>query len=108
MSRNVPRRLLPFFLLVLTACDKGQPQPPGTPGEGAGGSPPASSRLAWSQQGASLSSVQAYHFRLFVDGSPTDLAGASCSGPGAPADFDCSAPLPRLSAGRRMLELAAV
>jgi hypothetical protein len=63
-------------------------------------------RLAWSQAAPSQAALNGYGFILFVDGSRMSLSGVSCSG--AATDYDCAAPLPSLSAGAHVLEMATV
>jgi glucose/arabinose dehydrogenase len=103
------RRLIPCGLLVIVtiACGKDTPPPPTvTPG------PPQSvtgaERLGWSQTAASNDVLSTYRYAMYVDGDRTELTGAACQPPASPtsADFDCSAPLPAMSAGFHTLELA--
>lgn len=62
-------------------------------------------RLGWTQQAADAVEVASFQFALYIDGSRTTLAGASCTASGA--GFECSAVLPTLSAGTHTLELAS-
>ena len=63
-------------------------------------------RLAWSQAAPSQAALNGYGFILFVDGSRMSLSGVSCSA--AATDYDCSAPLPSLSAGAHVLQMATM
>ena len=65
-----------------------------------------SERLAWSQP-AVPAQASSYTYRLYVDGVPVPLEGAACT-VSSPGLYDCTAPLPRLSSGRHVLEVAAV
>jgi glucose/arabinose dehydrogenase len=98
------------FLIALAAACSDSPSP-GEPAGGGGGAPapqvPQAPRLAWSQAAPSSAAAQAYRFILFIDGARTPFSGAVCSGAAAPAGFDCAGPLPALTAGRRVLEIAA-
>jgi hypothetical protein len=63
-------------------------------------------RLAWSQSAPTEAIFARYSFILFVDGARTALTTVSCQGP-APT-YQCSMPLPQMSAGRHALELATL
>src|SRR5688572_7822374 len=89
----------------IAACDGDAPRP--EPDQG-GGSSPSGARIAWSQQAPSLATVQGYTFTLFIDEVRTPLPAVSCSGASGSPGFECSAPLPALSPGSRVLALAAV
>src|SRR6185503_13513076 len=98
-------------LIALTTSCGDDSRTPTQPGDGVGGTPapaPQVSRIAWSQAAPSAAVVQAYSFILFVDGTRTTFTGATCSGSPAPAGFECSGPLPALSAGRRVLEISTL
>ena len=108
------RRVRAIAMIMLAAavgaaCDGGNgSEPPGAPGPGGGGSPRGAARLNWSQQAPSADAVQSYAFVVFVDGTRAPLSGASCSEAPAAASFECSALLPPLSPGRRVIELSAI
>jgi len=59
-------------------------------------------RLSWDQPGDAAQ----YSYRVYVDGQPAALAGATCTAEAG--NSSCSAPLPTLTDGVRALELAAV
>jgi aldose sugar dehydrogenase len=63
-------------------------------------------RLGWTQPGADAGEVATFRYAIYVDGSRSELAGASCTHAGD-ADFLCAAPLPSMPAGQHTLELAA-
>jgi len=99
-----------FFLWPLIALSQacGDSPSSGEPGAGGGTSPaPQGPRLAWFQAGPSPAAVRAYNFILFIDGARTPFTGATCSTTPAPTGFECLAPFPTLSAGRRVLEISA-
>ncbi len=100
------RRLAPALIAAVAAASCSSDGAPAAP-PGSSPTPPAAvTRLAWSQAAPSQSALNGYSFVLFVDGSRMPLAGVSCTA--AAADFDCSAPLPSLSAGAHLLAMAAV
>ena len=92
--------------ICLAGCDKKQPETPdpGAPPQGEVRVSPGD-RLGWTQQAADAVEVASFQFALYVDGSRTTLAGASCTASGTA--FECSAVLPTLSAGTHTLELAS-
>lgn len=100
--------LLVAMAAVPSAC--GSAKSPTRPGIEADATIPitGSERLGWSQPGGSLDEVSALRFRLSIDGTPVELTGVSCAPAAAAGRYDCSAPLPRLSAGRHVLSLSAV
>jgi glucose/arabinose dehydrogenase len=63
-------------------------------------------RLGWTQRAdaAELSSVR---YAIYVDGTRSELAGASCDATASADGFTCSATLPTLSAGAHTLEVAS-
>jgi hypothetical protein len=93
------------LLASVAACDGDAARP--EPGTGSS-PPPAGPRIAWSQQAPSLAVVQGYSFVLFIDEARAPLTPVSCAGVTGPAGFECSAALPPLSPGSRLLALSAV
>src|SRR5688572_32702906 len=90
------------FVLVtcicVVACDKKDPEDrePGTPSGEVRVSP--GDRLGWTQQAADAVQQAAFQYALYVDGSRMTLVNATCTAAASGA-FDCSAPVPTLSAG---------
>ena len=66
-------------------------------------------RLGWGQMAADSDELSTFHYAVYLDGARAELTGASCQPPASPASaiFDCSAPIPAMSAGAHTLELAA-
>ena len=64
-------------------------------------------RLGWSQQAANASELSTFQYAIYIDGNRSVLAGASCGTIASAAGFDCSAPLPSLTAGSHTIEIAA-
>jgi aldose sugar dehydrogenase len=90
---------------LLLACGQNQPAPPGSgsPGE----TVTANNRLAWDQaaeDGADLSRIR---YAVYVDGVRSELAGVSCAPTSTGGTFACSAPMPPMTPGRHLLELAS-
>lgn len=90
-------------------------------GCGGSGSPPTSSpppssggetitgreRVGWLQTAATEGDISLFSYALYVDGNRRVLEGASCSPSSTAGAFNCSAPLPPLTAGTHTLELAS-
>src|SRR5262245_42710209 len=62
-------------------------------------------RLAWTQSGPSLSEVQAYTYRLYVDGTAHVLTVVTCTGTGT--DYQCIGDFPPMTPGPHSLQLSA-
>src|SRR6185436_4383686 len=94
--------------LTLGGCGSKDTPPSPSPG-GSNGDVQVSGgeRLGWSQQAANASELSTFQYAIYIDGNRSVLAGASCGTIAAAAGFDCSAPLPMLTAGSHTIELAA-
>lgn len=64
-------------------------------------------RLVWDQAAASVEELSSFGYIAYVDGSATSLEGVSCASDAGPDGFECSAPLPSMSAGRHLIQVAA-
>jgi len=100
------RALWPALLLAaLVGCSKSpeppQQQPP--TGERITGS----ERIGWTQQATDSVELADFKYAVYVDGARSALADATCGSTPSSAGFDCSAPLPKMSAGSHSLEIAA-
>ncbi len=94
--------------LVLTSACGGSSNPPApNPGPGTGGGETITGRerIGWSQQADSNAQLETFDFAIYVDGTRSVLTGETCSG--SPSTFECSAPLPPMSAGQHSIELAS-
>jgi len=91
---------------AIVACDKSSPPPPSA------GSPPSdqritgSERLGWDQQAGDAGELASFRYAIYVDGTRSELADASCATTSSTAGFACSARLPAMSTGAHTLELA--
>jgi hypothetical protein len=65
-------------------------------------------RFAWTQTAADSREVKTFRYAAYVDGIRVELMDVSCEPPASPTSttFECSAPLPALSAGTHVLEVA--
>lgn len=88
----------------LAACGSARPPsaPPSTSGEVITGR----ERLGWDQLATTPAELSSFGFALYVDGVRSVLSGVACDTASRPEGFACSAPLPPLSAGPRLIELA--
>ena len=67
-----------------------------------------SERLAWVQRADSVGQANAYAYGLYVDGNRALLSSPVCVAGGTSGFYECSAALPRLTAGQHVLELVAI
>src|SRR5687767_11773308 len=102
------------FLAALSfaaGCGGGErpdsPSTPVTPGPSGVVQVRGSERLGWTQTAPSLDAVRAHTYLVYVDGTPSSVGDVRCSDGGA-SGFSCSGRLPTMTAGRHVLELAAV
>jgi glucose/arabinose dehydrogenase len=93
--------------LLAAACSKSSPPPPEVTPPAGGETINGTERLGWTQRAADAVELSAVRYAIYVDGTRSELAGASCA-PAAAADgFACSARLPTLTAGAHTIELAS-
>lgn len=64
-------------------------------------------RLGWDQRAADWAELAWIQYALYVDGARVVLAGAACDPTPRATGFACSAPLPALTPGTHVLELAS-
>ncbi len=85
-------------------------------GCGGSSSPPADApierilggeRLGWDQQASTAEEASALRFVIYVDGVPSEIAGATCGTTPGPRGFACSGPLPTMVPGRHSLQVVA-
>jgi len=91
---------------VCSACDKNDPEaPPGNPtgGERVTGN----ERFGWNQSAADLAELAGIRYALYVDSARMELTDVQCDQTSTSTVFPCSAPLPRLTTGAHLLELAS-
>lgn len=95
-----------FALLLLIACsdDRSPSSPP--PANNGGQTISGRERFGWTQTAPTRDEFGLYRFAMYVDGARrVVVTGETCNPTGA-TSYDCSAPLPPLSAGVHTLELA--
>src|SRR5262245_43489078 len=95
-SMKAVRIFIVAALALLAGCSKNQqPQQQPPPGQQITGN----ERLGWTQPAADAVELAGFKYAIYVDGTRSTLADASCSTTPGSAGFDCSAALPRMSAG---------
>ncbi|HWP99148.1 MAG TPA: carbohydrate-binding protein, partial [Vicinamibacterales bacterium] len=66
-----------------------------------------SERLAWNQPAADTTELSGIRYALYIDGNRTVLSSATCGTQAEPDGYPCLSPLPSMSTGSHVLELAA-
>jgi hypothetical protein len=89
------------------ACGKKTQEAPGAtapPAEHVAGS----ERFGWTQSASDRQELSTFRYAVYVDGARVELTDVSCEPSSSPVStqFQCSAPLPPMSAGTHALELA--
>src|SRR5215217_7769473 len=89
-----PRRFCTAMTIVAAAC--GSSKPPESPGSATGESITGRERIGWDQQARDAGELSSLHFAIYVDGTRTEFADASCSTNAGPAGFPCAGKLPAI------------
>ena len=106
--RGQTRVALAYAVALLAAgCSKSSPPPPEVTPPAAGETINGTERLGWNQRAADSVELAAVRYAIYVDGTRSELAGASCATTATADGFACSARLPTLTAGAHTLELAS-
>lgn len=90
------------LVLVCVACGS-KPSPPQGPGETITGR----ERLGWDQAASSSFTLSTFQYALYVNGARRVLTGVTCDPVPRAEGFGCSAPLPPLTPGAYVIELAS-
>jgi hypothetical protein len=100
---NVPCRILLCALLLTagTACRRSASATEEAPVL------TGSERFAWDQKAADRTELSKLRYAMYVDGTRTEIAGATCSDTAGAAGFSCTCPLPKMSPGAHTLQVAA-
>ena len=93
--------------LFAMACSTSSPPPPEVTPPAGGETINGTERIGWTQRAADAVELAAVRYAIYVDGTRSELAGASCALAAAADGFACSARLPTLTAGAHTLELAS-
>lgn len=96
-----------LLLGALAAC--GDPPPPSPNPSPSPGSETITGRerIGWTQGAADAIDLGAIRYAIYVDGARRVLDAATCGPTAGATGFECSAPLPALTAGAHVLELAS-
>jgi glucose/arabinose dehydrogenase len=95
--------LLTLACLATVACDKGS-EPTSPPAEER---ITGSERVGWDQEAGDSGDFATFRYAIYVDGTRSELADASCDSTPRAVGFACSARLPAMSPGAHTLELAS-
>jgi glucose/arabinose dehydrogenase len=94
-------------LVFTTACSRQSPTPPEVTPPSAGETINGTERIGWTQRAADAVELSTVKYAIYVDGTRSELAAASCDTAATANGFACSARLPTLTAGAHTLELAS-
>src|SRR5215212_11466416 len=105
LSCHNRRRFCIAVTIVAAAC--GSSKPPESPGSAAGQSITGRERIGWDQPARDAAELPSLHFALYIDGTRTEFADASCSTTAGSSGFPCTGKLPAITNGAHTLEAAA-
>jgi glucose/arabinose dehydrogenase len=95
-------------VFAIGACGgSSPPSPPSTGPSGPAQTITGKERLGWNEQAGDSTPLDSIRYAIYVDGTRSELVGASCATTPATTTSACSAPLPVLMPGAHSLELAA-
>lgn len=66
---------------------------------------PNSAQIAWTMQEPNAFNFQ---YKLYIDGTPTNLTGITCGTGGTAGTMECRAPLPAMTVGTHAIAVSAV
>lgn len=96
-----------LMLLVCAACGSSAPEPPiVTPPSGTE-TINGSERIGWDQRAGDAVELATIRYAIYVDGTRSELTGASCGATASASGYPCTARLPTMTAGGHTLELAS-
>jgi glucose/arabinose dehydrogenase len=103
------RRVMGALLLaaVCAGCESDDPPEAAPGGPGTGETITGRERIGWDQPAASSAELATFRYAIYVDGTRSELSGVTCASSSGSAGFACSGPLPAMSPGSHVLELAA-
>jgi len=93
--------------LLAAACSRSSPSPPEVTPPSGTETINGTERLGWTQRAGDAVELATVRYAIYVDGTRSELAGASCAQTADADGFACSARLPTLTAGAHTLELAS-
>ena len=95
--------MLVLCTAAVAGCDRDS-SPSSPPPSGPAETVTGRERVAWVQPSVSASDMMVLQYAAYIDGSRRVLEGFTCS-PSSGDSFECSAPLPQLTAGRHVFEI---
>lgn len=106
MTRLRPPALV--FLLLASACTSKPAPPSPSPGPGNGGQTiTGRERIGWDQRAEHAAELATFRYAIYVDGNRVVMTGVTCASTAGDSGFACTGPLPPLSNGSHVLELAS-
>jgi quinoprotein glucose dehydrogenase len=104
----VRRLWIAIGAMTLTACGS-TPAPPAPPvvDPGASQTITGTERIGWEQQARDAVELATIRYAIYVDGTRTEIEGASCTAIAGSASFSCTGRLPALTAGAHALQIAS-
>ena len=107
MTRLRPVAAL-LILALASACTSDPAPPSPSPGPGNGGQTiTGRERIGWDQRAENAAELATFRYAMYVDGNRVLMAGVTCATTAGQSGFACTGPLPPLSNGSHVLELAA-
>lgn len=101
-------RVVTVLTLMVPACGKSPPPSPSpSPGTGVGETITGRERIGWDQPASDTAELRTFRYAIYVDGTRSEVADATCGSTAGTAGFACSGRLPAMSTGSHTLELAA-
>ncbi len=108
--RRAPGRLALGILLgaaaLGAACQSDTPPQTPAPGGNTGETITGRERIGWDQSAANAAELASFRYAIYVDGSRREMTGVTCAAP-AGGSSACNGPLPAMSPGTHVLEIAA-
>ena len=105
-QRYMARCLCLLLALLTVACSKSPPPTP-SPGTDIGESITGRERFGWDQPAANTAELATFKYAIYVDGTRSEVADATCGTTAGSGGFPCTGRLPAMPAGTHTLELAA-
>ncbi|MBA2303120.1 MAG: PQQ-dependent sugar dehydrogenase [Acidobacteria bacterium] len=107
-----PGTLLSAAIVLLTAaataaCETGNRPPAPSPGTGTGETITGRERIGWDQPAQGTAELATFRYAIYVDGTRSEIADATCTSTAGPTGFACSGRLPVMPPGTHVLEIAA-
>lgn len=104
--RTIRPVLLAALAVAAAACGKDQPPAPSPSPDGVE-TIRGTERFGWDQRAIDTAELATFRYAIYVDGSRSEVADASCGSSAAASGFPCTGRLPAMSPGQHTIELAS-